>query len=192
MVVRARVTVTDTGTVQTLLADAPNLVRVVADDVAEIYAPQIKRVMAQEPSLARHPFEFATPKSRRWYFAAVSGKIPGVTIPTDGKRYLRTGQLSRGWSVYVQQRGERVDVVVDNPARAAVYVGGSMSLTNPSRAAQRQVPGHRNTGWQLWVTRLNPLLESVQTEFGTRYSDALQGKGKGGAKVRGYSRRIRR
>ena len=192
MVVRARVSVTETSAVDGIIDNAPEIVRLVADDVVSIYEPQIKRILAQEPPPAKHPFQFATAKSRRWYFAAVRGKIPGVTINTDGTRYVRTGGLSAAWDVRVDEDRRGVTIVVDNPTRAAVYVGGSMSLTNPSRAARRQVPGHRNTGWPLWVSVLNPLMESVQTEFKLRYSQALDGKGTAGTKVRGYSRRIKR
>lgn len=84
------------------------------------------------PGPAVHPFAFATPKSRRWYFWAVSQGI----IPTDGNGYLRSGETARSWFFTINPLAKGASIGVGNAKEHATFVYGP-----------RQVPGHRVTGW---------------------------------------------
>lgn len=86
------------------------------------------------PPPAKHPFAFATPKSRRWYFYAIHAGL----IRTSGGRYQRTGALAAGWRVDITLGDDAVVLSAANPVRSQKWVTG-----------KRQVPGHRNTGWPL-------------------------------------------
>ena len=92
---------------------------------------QVDDLLGEDPGPVKYPFEFSTARSRAAYFAT---KGFGRGIP-----YRRTGQLRKSWKVDITRRGENSYMVIYNPADAAQYVYGS--------ATQRQVPGHRNTGW---------------------------------------------
>jgi len=57
-----------------------------AENVVRRIRPVALSEMRHYPRPTVHPFEFATPKSQRWYWAAVNGRIPGVVIPSAGGR----------------------------------------------------------------------------------------------------------
>lgn len=103
--------------------------------------------LTTEPRPAVHPFGFATPKSRRWYFYAVRAGL----IPTDGKRYRRRGVISRAWKITVKPTVEGGEAVLENNQAAAQYVYGP-----------RQVPGHAITGW--------PNVETLQEKYQKQFS----------------------
>ena len=118
--------------------DALELVVYRLADEATDYAnernlPQIKRYPPNEAVL---PFEFATDKSRRFYFA--------VIVPRHGGRgrYQRTGGLQQSWTVE-RSRGKGVyRATLSSSKTWAQFVVGNLMK-------QRQVPGHRRTGWEL-------------------------------------------
>lgn len=85
---------------------------------------QVDARLNKAPGKVKYPFEFATAKSRRWYFA---NRMPP---------YRRTGQ-SLQWRLRLMViDGQTFRIVSQEPHAAAKYVFGP-----------RQVPGHRNTGW---------------------------------------------
>jgi hypothetical protein len=83
--------------------------------------------IAPYPGPVSRPFEFSTPKSRRWYFA--NKKVP----------YSRTGEVGRSWEVKTDLRQSEGQITIRNFHRASKWVFGIGLF--------RQVPGHRNTGW---------------------------------------------
>jgi len=100
-------------------------------------ARRVRRTPARFPT---HPFIWsfdaaAQGRARRWWFAAIAGKIPGVTIQTSGGRYRRTGKGPKG-----------ITIVFDRPE-------GSISIEVKSRrfflyvVGPRQVPSHARTPW---------------------------------------------
>lgn len=97
---------------------------------------------------AKHPFQFATAKSRRYYFHLVkSGQVN-----TDGYGYVRSGGYADSWRVDVDQNGTVFSISVYSDFPASQYVGGL-----------KQVLGHRNTGW----IRYQPILADISTFMDT-------------------------
>jgi len=87
---------------------------------------EVRARLAEYPGPVKHPFEFATAKSRRYYFWLRKGKGP----------YRRTGHLLESWTIEVQASVTDGFITAVNTASYAQWVIGD-----------RQVPGHRNTGW---------------------------------------------
>ena len=118
-----------------------------AVDIEQQYIPQLAKY---PPNRAKHPFQFATPKSRRYYFYLVnSGQVN-----TDGYGYVRNGGYAKSWRVDVSNNGNEYTVTVESTFPAAKYVGGN-----------RQVAGHRNTGWQLYEPILAQIDEFASKQF---------------------------
>lgn len=106
---------------------------------------QVDDLLGTEPGPVRYPFAFATERSRRFYFAAFRDRIP----------YRRTGALAKGWKVLITRQGQSDYMTIVNAAPEAQYVYGT--------PFQRQVPGHRNTGWG----RENKIALALIQEHGT-------------------------
>lgn len=106
----------------------PAMGRYVQQVVRPAVQSRVNQTFAVYPGPVVRPFQFATEKSRRAYFAT---KGFGKGLP-----YHRTNELQRGWKVEVDRRKNSGFISIRNTAPAAVYVIGG-----------RQVPGHRRTGW---------------------------------------------
>lgn len=115
----------------------------------------LKRRIAREPSRQpAHPFIWsfdtaAQTRARNWWFAAINDKIPGVSIPTDGSRYKRTGKGIEGIQVIFDRPLDTIAVEVADD-RFYNYVVGP-----------RQVPSHQRTGWK----RIDLEIERAEVEF---------------------------
>jgi len=115
----------------------------------------LKRRIAREPSRQpTHPFIWsfdtgAQARARGWWFAAIAGKIPGVSIPTDGNRYKRTGKGVEG-----------IQVVFDRPMDTIAVDIADESFYNYV-VGPRQVPSHQRTGWK----RIDLEIERAEVEF---------------------------
>ena len=92
---------------------------------------QVDDLLGGDPGPVSRPFVFATEKSRKAYFAT-NGFGKGIPFKRDDS--IRTS-----WRVSVLTRLSKDFVVIDNPKKAAKYLYGSPD--------QRQVQGHKNTGW---------------------------------------------
>lgn len=170
--------------VNTFTENTESVLLDVANEVQERNKDTVLRVMSEYPqSLAKHPFEFATAKSRRYYFWMISQGM----VNTDGTRYIRTNKLAKSWKFEVITNKRGVGFIVKTNAKMARYVGGTMAISKPSLAQQSQVAGHRRTGWQTWVSRLNPLLDSVQGDFETLWRERVREVGTPAFRRRGYS-----
>lgn len=105
-----------------------------ADYIVNVVKPQVQTLVQSElapyPGEVVHPFEFATAKSRRWYFAN------RVQRGSKQGRYQRSGDLAQEWVVEVDRRRNEGFMSVRNTDPAAIYIFGA-----------RQVPGHARTGW---------------------------------------------
>lgn len=121
--------------------DAEKLIMKTLD---ESRAPLLQALGRYPSRPAIHPFQFATPKSRRYYFVLIrEGKIN-----TDGKRYVRTGGYRKSWVVDTIKGKGTYTLSVGNKWRANRFVGGALDF-DESKARARQVAGHRRTGWQI-------------------------------------------
>ena len=101
------------------------------EEISDAFNSQIKPFFLDElryyPRPAVLPFQFATAKSKRWYFWAVrTGKIK-----TSNGRYQRTGDLGRAWKVDIFFGDGAVGMSVANKRKEVKWVTG-----------KRQVPGH--------------------------------------------------
>lgn len=112
------------------------------NDIGEaVYAriePEFLAELQHMPGPAKHPFEFATEASRRYYMAAVRRG----EIRTANGRYVRTGNTARAWRIRPVRTREGFQFVVENGLIHAKYVYGSFD-----QSRDYQVPGHFNTGW---------------------------------------------
>lgn len=123
--------------------------------------------LTEEPGPAVYPFQFATDKSRAFYFWQFKGEIP----------YLRTGMLRDSWTFDISSSGTpgrfaglfgavtgNIRVVLVNTDPASIYVYGP-----------RQVPGHRNTGWTAPTREkvLADIRQRVVAEWGPSVHAAL-------------------
>lgn len=91
-------------------------------DVQELVAPYPGPVVSGPD----HPFEFATDKSRRFYFATLGKRGP----------YVRSKQLFQSWTVRIGSQIRADMITILNLKSYSKFVYGP-----------RQVPGHRRTGW---------------------------------------------
>jgi hypothetical protein len=98
----------------------------------DTFNAQIKPALLDElkyyPPKVRYPFEFASDRSRRYYFA------------THTPPYVRTGALAAGWKADVLMSDNAVAMSVSNPVKYLPFVIGRF-----------QQPGHRNTQWPLFA-----------------------------------------
>lgn len=118
------------------------------DTAIELEQSYIPRLREYPDTRAKHPFQFATAKSRRYYFYLVNNGL----VPTDGYGYVRNGGYADSWNVDVSQSGNEFSISLYSTFHAAKYVGGD-----------RQVQGHTNTGW----IKYNPILNEA-SEFANR------------------------
>lgn len=108
---------------------------------------EVDRTVGRTPGPVKRPFEFATDRSRRAYFATNGfGK---------GLPYRRTGQLEASWIVAVGTQLRSPFVLIYNNKTYGKYVYGP-----------RQVPGHRRTGWGKDIERdLNYLTDFTEEQI---------------------------
>lgn len=122
----------------------------------------LAEISVEPNNRAVHPFEFATAKSRRWYFAQIrKGKIK-----TDGYGYVRSGAYKKSWQILVEHQGDSFKVRYRSTAKASTYISG-----------KRQVPGHRNTGWLYVPPILNQKIQLFLDRVRVKYTEALGGFG---------------
>lgn len=126
----------DTREIENLIAflDAyPELAtEAVSDALKREVIPPLLSELRHVPGPSKHPWAFATAKSRRWWFYAVRAGL----VPTDGERYVRSGKLMAAWKVRISVDDDTVVLSAENKNKAIRYVTGD-----------RQVRGHKNTGW---------------------------------------------
>lgn len=114
---------------------APEFGLAMRNEVVPLVTKKVQQTIAVYPPAVKHPFEFATDKSRRAYFATQGF---GHGIP-----YQRTKTLYNSWKVELDRRMNEGFIQIKNTAPYAGYVYGSGS----TEGSYEQVPGHRNTGW---------------------------------------------
>lgn len=111
------------------LVDSPKqFYAVVNQHILPVAQARLDDILNRDPGPVAIPFQFATPKSRRYYFA-------NFQVP-----YKRTGNV-RKWRIILKAfTGQVVELVFQNDAPYAQYVFGDAQ-------GAHQVPGHARTGW---------------------------------------------
>ena len=130
--------------------------------------PKVQRkaneLLGRAPGPVRLPFEFGTDRSRRWYFANNRGNLP----------YRRTGAILKAWVVEVTRQGQTNYIILTNTAPEAKYAYGMPPM-------QRQIPGHRRTGWKVDRAAVSSLqayiIDLLINAWYTAYTSAMKGKG---------------
>jgi hypothetical protein len=120
--------------------------RFVGDDVYALNTrilnqlrPQMLQELQTYPGRVKYPIQWTSDRQRRAFFASNGF---GAGIP-----YRRTNALARGWNIQAHRKGDgRTDIVIDNYAKYARFVVGTLS-GNPQRATVPMQRFHRNTGW---------------------------------------------
>lgn len=165
--IRSRV-VTVVDPLEELIGFADNIISVVEEIQQEVY-DEIQPILLYElqhyPGPAKHPFEFATKKSRQWYFWAIKEK----KIPTDGKRYIRQYKFRDSWEIDLEKVGAAEwQLVVKNSYSATKYIVGTFDKRRDYR-----VPGHINTGWLLVRETVKFWQNAFIEEFTKRFNQYI-------------------
>lgn len=118
------------------IRDLPRAARTAFNiEMRDVVKPAVQRevqdLVATYPGPVVYPFQFATARSRRAFFATNGF---GKGIPTQ-----RDGTLYRAWKTSYNFSEQVSSLFIRNSADYAKYVYGSL--------LQQQVAGHRNTGW---------------------------------------------
>lgn len=141
------------------------LKQALADSPKEFYNTVNQRIVPQaqkrldeflnaDPGPVKYPFQFATPKSRRYYFA------------THQPPYRRTGNV-RKWRIALRAfSGQTVEMAFENPASYAKYVYADAK-------GAYQTPGHRNTGWVNVSTVLPGQVEMVLNDLSEAWVEQI-------------------
>lgn len=133
-------------------------------DVASDYEDAVEKELGTVPRQARHPFAFATEKSKRWYFWQVSLG----NIPTDGSRYVRQGKTPYGWRVDVETDSNGAVIRISNTWDKSKYVYGTLAYAN----YDTRVQGHRKTGWEL----ASPKAQGLAKRMGFALQDKIKAR----------------
>lgn len=121
----------DFDDVSLMIAEFPDLYFQIVYDAysRQIALPMLAQLRKYPPPVKR-PFQFATDKSRRYWFGVLAKKHPNG--------YQRTGKLADSWKVNLDLFEGDLIFSAQNTRKYYKWVQG-----------ERQVPGHKNTGWQL-------------------------------------------
>ena len=143
---------------QAALADSPRAFYATANNVILPQAQkQVEATLNRDPGPVKRPFEFATDKSRRFYFAVLKGP------------YKRTGDV-RQWKLTLKAfSGQTVEVLLDNPTSYAQFVFG-----NPR--GQYQSPGHAKTGYMNVAREVPALTAEVLNSLSEAWLEQLDRK----------------
>lgn len=113
--------------------------------------PELEAALKQTPRPSVHPFVWsndpaANARARRWYFWAIREGI----IPTDGRRYKRSGKLGTIWDIELLDNPPQILVKTNETDERGRFRYRWVVGTFDRRTGTRwQIPGHRRTGWYL-------------------------------------------
>jgi len=131
------------------------------NEMQTVVKPAVQKAVEQylapyppERSL-KPPFEFATDKSRKAFFATNGF---GRGIPTK-----RTGVLGKGWNVEVSYQLSNSLIRISNVQPYSRFVYGP-----------RQIPGHAQTGWSKdFDTKSDKVLDVAENEVTSAWGRAV-------------------
>ncbi|MCQ3933147.1 MAG: hypothetical protein DPW16_22085 [Chloroflexi bacterium] len=113
------------------------------------------------PNGPRYPFGFATTKQRRYYWWRVSQG--GIAVP-----YRRTFRLLKATTIQPEQLSARGFVL-------AVSIDRRIAAYGPYVVADRQLPGHFNTGWPKLHRYVRDQVPGMAKQVGGAYGRTVRG-----------------
>ncbi|KAB2863590.1 MAG: hypothetical protein F9K46_05645 [Anaerolineae bacterium] len=113
------------------------------------------------PNGPRYPFRFATAKQRRYYWWRVSHG--GISVP-----YRRTFKLLKATTLQPEQLSARGFVL-------AVSIDRRIAAYGPYVIADRQLPGHFNTGWPKLHRYVRDQVPGLAKQVGGEYGRNVKG-----------------
>lgn len=150
--------------IESFYADFARITFDIAEQVFKRVEPLVYQEVRHVPPPAKHPFEFGTPKSRRYYMRAVrDGRIRTVN-----GRYQRTGKLPEGWKFRVVKTEAGATFTLAHGALAAKWVYGSFDARR-----RYQVAGHQNTGWVPIRDTADFVLDLVYEEYVREFNQVI-------------------
>lgn len=158
----------NTNRIDKLVKEITALPKSIAQDVLDVaseYEKAVQRELGTVPNPAKHPFAFATEKSKRYYFWAIKQGL----ISTNGSRYVRRGKAPYGWRIDVDEVSQGNSVIrISNTWDKSKFVYGTLSPTRPDTRVQ----GHRKTGWELAF----PKAEGLAKRIGFALQDKIKAR----------------
>lgn len=140
---------------QALVNSPKRFYQVVNEKILPVVQARLNDTLNKDAGPVVIPFQFATPKSRRYYFAHF--KPP----------YKRTGNV-RQWRIILKAfTGAVVELIIENAAAYAQYVFGDPQ-------GLHQSPGHRNTGYVLVAKAAPALVEFVLGNLSSAWVEILE------------------
>ena len=130
----------------------PQLMLQAAEKTKKVIEPPWLQEAQYYPGAAKLPFDFATPKSKRYYFAVIAKRFPG--------RYVRSGKLKQSFFMRLLQHEKGIDFVLGTDSDIAKWVVDSFD-----RRRRYQVAGHRNTGWLPIADTAHFWLDAAEEDF---------------------------
>ena len=139
---------------QALIDSPKQFYQVVNDKILPQAQTRLDAGLNADPGPVHIKFEFATPKSRRYYFA-------NFQVP-----YRRTGNV-RKWRIILKAfSGQVVEITIENEMPYAKYVFGDAQ-------GLHQVPGHAATGWVNAATVLPGQVEMVLNDLSEAWIEEI-------------------
>lgn len=145
-----------------LLEVIPEILEDVALDVAaDFVEPGLMNVGATAPPRDDRKFVWSTnPQANRraqaWWFANLEN------IPTDGRHYERQGASPYGFDVDISFEDDMLIVSISNKWGKSNMIFGNL------QTGAGQLPGHRDTGWNLAAAEIVTLLASANNQMVNR------------------------
>lgn len=102
----------------------------------------------------------------------------------------RTGKLAAAWKIIGKLVGNEWVILVLNPAKAARFVYGSLTLSNLARAARFQQKFHAITGWKLAAPIVIKWFDQYQERFQVNMNILIGELGTPAFKRRGITPRL--
>lgn len=109
----------------------------------------------------RYPFRFATPKQRRYYWWRVSHGV--ISVP-----YRRTFRLLKATTIQPEQLSAHGFIL-------AVSIDRRIAAYGPYVIADKQLPGHFNTGWPKLHRYVRDQVPGLAKQVGGEYGRIVRG-----------------
>lgn len=177
----------DTAPIDDLMHFIASQNAMVADIGREViaqYGDQALSHLQAEPPSPKYPLQWASERQRKFVMAMLrkNNNLP----------YQRTHELSQAWVIKDLTENGVFSIVIENPAKAAKFVYGSLAK-NESAAGRFQQKMHKATGWQSGSVTANYWMNVMKDAFIERYHQRIAEFGRAGSgRTRAYTGGTRR